>query len=286
MDVSIILVNYNGASVICPCLDTILNSKVAYDYEIIVIDNASEDNSLIVLKPYERHIHMIKNHENVGFSKANNQGLAIAKGQCVFLLNNDTLLFEDTLQQLMMYYNDHSEVGAIGPKLLNHDQSIQRQGGLLGRWRYGNKVKQVNFLVGAALLCERDYLKNIGGFDENFFFYNEDIDLCWRIKKTGRKLIYYPVAKLIHLGGASTQTRKAPSIIEGYRGGLYLCYKHYPRYVFHTYRIVLLFDVVPKICWYGLRSFLNPEMGTILEAYIDIFKINISQSIFYKKHLT
>ena len=122
-------------------------------------------------------------------------------------------------------------------------------------------------------MMKKSVFVDIGGFDENFFFYNEDLDLCKTLQKKGLSLYYLPSAQLIHYGGLSTQTRKASSIIEGYRGGLYLAYKHYPRWVYHTYRALLLFDVVPKLLYFRV---INP---TYFEAYCQIIKIDLTQTI-------
>jgi len=238
--ISIIVVNFNGEKTLKECLDSIIFTQTQYTFEIIVVDNASEDKSLEILDRYQKEITLIKNNENRGFSAANNQGISIAKGEFIFLFNNDAVLLDDTLTLLYEYLSQHADVGAIGPKLLNKDGSIQYAGSILGRWRFGERRPQsVTFLSGAAFFTRKTLLDEIGGLDEHFFFYNEDIDLCKQIMKKKLKLIYLPDISVIHYGGVSTGTRKAASIKEGIIGGLYLCKKHYPKPIYYLYKIIL-----------------------------------------------
>jgi GT2 family glycosyltransferase len=276
---SIIIVNYNGAAYIGSCIDSIKKSNVNFEYEIIVVDNNSYDTSKDILKSYLDDITLIENKTNNGFSKANNQGLAKARGEYVFLLNNDTLLELKTLETLMQYYIDNPDTGAVAPKLLNKDSTLQAPGSTLGKGKFRSQsAKKMRFISGAAFFTTKKILDDLKGLDENFFFYNEDIDLCLRIRKFGKELIYLPQAALIHFGGEATKTRKAGSIIEGYRGGLYLCYKHYGWLIYTLYRILLLMDVVPKIIWY-LLTLKKEQAG----AYLKILIIDINNDIYLKR---
>jgi GT2 family glycosyltransferase len=243
MKISIVIVNYNGAAYLENCINSIFQSQFNQDeIEIIIIDNASVDKSIELLEStYNNKITLIKNTENKGFSTANNQGFKLAKGEFVFILNNDTIIKPDTLSQLVIYMEKNPEIGAIQPMLLNADETPQYPGSALGHWKYKSEIpKPVSFLCGAAIFISREFLLELNGFDENFFFYNEDLDLSKRILKKGKPLIYLPTAKVIHLGGQSTKTRAAASLYEGYRGGLYFCYKHYPFLVCLLYRFLFI----------------------------------------------
>ena len=284
MDISIIIVNYNGKDIIQDCLDSILSSDTTYQVEIIVVDNQSQDNSIELLEQYQSSITLLKNTDNRGFSKANNQGIKCARGQYVWLLNNDTVLFKDTIQKLLDYYEKNPEIGALMPKLLNKDQTLQYPGGILGSWKYrGQKPTSVSFISGAAFLTTAKVLESVGGLDENYFFYNEDLDLSKEILKKSKKLIYYPGAQIIHLGGASTATRKPASVIEGYRGGLYFCYKQYPRPIFHIYRFVLLLDIIPRWVLNKIGSIVNPSKKEMAKAYEKVLRISLFQDIVIHK---
>jgi len=272
IDLTIVIVNYNGADYIAGCIESINNSQDSLEKEIVIIDNKSQDSSLDVIKSLLRpNIRLICNKENVGFSAANNQGIKIANGKFVFLLNNDTILKSDCLQILKDYFETEEELGGLAPQLLNEDETIQFYGSVLSHWRYrGKKPVSMSFLSGAAFFTTKSILDKIGGLDENFFFYNEDIDLCMQIKKLGLKLIYYPPAKLIHYGGKATATRKAASIIEGYRGGLYLVSKHYPKWVYQLYKRVLMLDVGPRLMVARLKK--NEEYCHAYKSVIEIVR--------------
>ncbi|MCP4051340.1 MAG: glycosyltransferase family 2 protein [bacterium] len=279
--VSVIIVNYNGASYIQDCIKSVLLSKTDFSFEIIVVDNASVDNSVEKIVDAGDSITAIFNDENKGFSGGNNQGISIAEGSYIFLLNNDTIIDPDALSKLVKYYEQNKDTGVTGPRLLNRDRTLQVPGSFLGRWQYkGTRPRKVGFISGAAFLTRKDILAKTGGLDENFFFYNEDIDLCMQIKKMGLNLIYMPEAEVVHFGGESTKTRVEGPIIEGYRGGLYLCYKHYNQVFYLIYRCILFIDIILRIIWYAGLYMINRNYKPQLRAFIKIFNINVRNDIF------
>ncbi len=278
--VSIVIVNYNGETIIQACCDSIFASSTERTLDVIVVDNASQDASHRILKTLGPRLRVILNTVNGGFSAGNNQGIAMAKQPLLFLLNNDTVLDPDTIETLASYVEDHPEVGMVAPQLLNRDRSLQITGSVLGKWRFkGHHPVSVPFLPGTALMMRTDLMRKIGGMDENFFFYNEDIDLSKRILKRKLNLVYLPTTKLIHIGGVATQTRRPASIVEGYRGGLYLCRKHYPKWVFEMYRFVLMLDVGPRWIWNTLASFWSPDHAPYSAAYRKIIQIALKKRI-------
>ncbi|NBV41488.1 glycosyltransferase family 2 protein [bacterium] len=284
MDLSIIIVNYNGAHFLTPCLDSIFNSETRYRYEVIVVDNASIDISASILSQYPSKINVIINQHNSGFSAGNNQGVRQSSGRYIFLLNNDTVLEKNTIQTLMEYYEAHPEIGAIAPKLLNGDGSLQSPGSILMRWIYtAEKPREVSFIAGAAVLTKRSVYDKIGGLDEHYFFYNEDVDFCKTLKKNGYKIIYLPLASLTHFGGLSTRTRKEASIVEGYRGGLYFCLKHYGVVIYGLYSVILLIDVVPRLIWNMILSVVRQSDRQYLKAYLRILWIIFTGDIRYRR---
>lgn len=282
--VSILIVNYNGAAFIADCLDSLFNSQCQCEIDVVIVDNASTDNSLDVLSRYIDKVTLVKSAVNIGFGRGNNLAFDSAKGDIVFLLNNDTVLKSDTLQILVDFMHSHSNIGAIAPKLLNRDGSLQAPGSIFGRWRFLRKKPQkVPFIAGAAVMMWSSVYKEIGGFDKHMFFYNEDIDLCMMLKKKKTYLYYVPSAELLHYGGLSTKFRKLDSVVEGYRGGMYLAYKHYPRVVFYLYRVVLLLDLVPRLFIYGLLSVFLLQYRSYFKAYYNILLINKNNDIFLKE---
>ena len=279
--VSVFIVNYNGARFINSCLDALLASNCSFDLDIIVIDNCSADDSLVKLALYKDRITILKNHYNSGFARANNICADYAKGDYYFLLNNDTIIQPNTLQLLYDYLIQFSDIGLIAPKLLNGDGSIQCSGSIFGQLRfYSKKPVDVSFLSGAALLIKKSIYHEVGGLDDNLFFYNEDLDLCKVLVKKKFRLVYYPLAELIHFGGLSTFFRSAKSLVEGYRGGFYVCYKHYSGIVYKLYRFLVLFDILPRFIFHFCLSLFLSKHRIYVGSYFDILKINWNNDIF------
>ncbi len=281
---SVLIVNYNGASFIRPCLDSVFASKVTFSFEIIVVDNASVDASKSVLDTYGNRLTVLYSETNLGFSEGNNKGAELATGDVYFLLNNDTVLEPDTLEVLYQFLKNNSGVGAVVPKLIGADGCLQSPGSIFGQWRFRKTVPTVvPFVAGAAVMIPRQAYEVIGGLDGNLFFYNDDIDMCMMLKKMGFQIVYLPTTQLIHYGGLSTKTRKVGSLIEGYRGGLYIVYKHYPRFLYHLYRLILLFDIFPRLIIHSIRGIFSLKQKEMAQAFIKIFCINWKGDIFAKK---
>ena len=243
MKLTVIIVNFNGAKFIKNCLESIIHQFQYFpSFEIIVIDNASNDNSLEVLNDYENRISLIKNSENVGFSRAHNQILDQIDSQYLWLLNNDTEFKknQDIISPILDYLDTHPDVVGLSPKLLNTDGSLQNQGSGFSSWKYKTKkIKEVEFLSGAALFIRSEFFKQINGFDPNLFFYNDDIDFAKQVKKHHKQLIYYPDLEITHHGGLSTKHNAIDSMIAGYYGSIYLCRKYYPHLIFIIYYFLI-----------------------------------------------
>lgn len=246
MDLSIIIVNYNGEAILKNCLDSIAKSKFSSQLEVILVDNASKDASKDVLMTWaglnpEVILKTYYNQDNVGFAKANNQGATLATGEWLLLLNNDTILDPNALQILLDFAKTEPKLGLAGPALFHVDGRSQAQGSALGQMQYvTKKPKPVGFIIGAVMLIRKALYLEVGGFDENYVFYNEDVDLCKTLQKKGYKNYFVPEAKVTHIGGFSSRTMRPDAIREGFRGGLYLVNKHYPKPVFFLYRGIVL----------------------------------------------
>ncbi|MFC1571029.1 glycosyltransferase family 2 protein [Candidatus Margulisiibacteriota bacterium] len=240
-DLSIITVNTNNKKILEGCLESIHQHTHRISFEIIVTDNASSDGSPEMVKSKFPEVKLIENQDNAGFIRASNQGLKIASGRYQMLLNDDTIVKDAALDKMVEFMDRHPEAGACGAKLLNLDGSIQHQGGVLGKrfWKAKQPVT-VDFVIGAALLVRKEVIDKIGLMDENLFFYNDDLDWCLRIRKAGCKIYFLPQAEITHYGGYSSRRTFNPRLfVEGFRGGLYFCRKHYGRLAFHIYRLIL-----------------------------------------------
>lgn len=279
--ISVFIVNYNGSSFIKNCLDSLLASEITFDLDIIVIDNCSTDDSLDVLRTYKDRVRVLKNYYNSGFAKANNICADYAKGDYYFLLNNDTITQPNTVQLMYDYMVQFSDIGALVPMLLNEDGSIQCPGSFFGQWMFkSSNPVNVSFVSGAALLIKKSVYNDIDGLDENLFFYNEDVDLSKVLRKKKLRLVYYPLAKLTHFGGLSTFFRSEKSLLEGYRGGFYVCYKHYSSFIYGLYRFFVLFDIIPRLLIHFIFSFFIPIHRSYVSVYKDVLRINWRNDIF------
>ncbi len=233
IDVSVIIINYNSYELTKETITTLKEFSKGFSFEIILIDNNSRDDSFAKLKKDFPEITLIRNSENRGFGKANNQGLKIAKGEFVLFLNNDVVFRENSIKILLDYLRMKNEKILIAPRLLNRDGSVQFSTysfqtlrlsfttyfflyALFPKSKYFNKsylmnsgvnkITEVETVTGAFMLSKRDYLLELGGFDEDFFFYGEDNDLCKRFRDSGGKIIYYPETVITHLKGGTKKS--------------------------------------------------------------------------------
>ena len=224
VDVSIIIVSYNTKKLTLQAVESAIGVDKSIKKEIIVVDNGSDDGSVETLRKLktDNKIKFIKNLSNLGFSKANNQGIKIAKGKYIFLLNSDTKVKEEALNSLVKFAQITPDAGVVAAKLLNPDGSIQAscfrfptlKNAILEYWfgkkglfdkyaPYGKKPTTVDASVAAAFLITPKALADVGRLDERYFFYMEDIDYCRQVWRSGLKVYYLPSAEVYHYHGAS-----------------------------------------------------------------------------------
>jgi O-antigen biosynthesis protein len=233
-DVSIVIVNYNVRDHLDACLASIFKSnKDKYKIEIFVIDNNSIDGSSSFLRNKYPSINFIDNDSNLGFSKANNIALKKVQGEYILILNPDTILEEETFDKLINFCKENKDVGAISSKLIQAngklDLACKRsfpslsvalpriiglsklfpKSKIFGKYNLTyldeNKTYEVDAICGAFMFIPKYILDKVGFFDEDYFMYGEDLDLCFRIKKNGYKIFYFPEVKTVHLKGESTR---------------------------------------------------------------------------------
>lgn len=245
-DLSIIIVNFNNKKLLQECLYSIYQHTHQVTFEIIVVDNNSADGSQEMVRASFPEVNLIANSENLGFIKASNQGLAIFNARYAMLLNDDTIVKEGAFDKMIAFLDQNPRAGACGPKLLNVDGTLQRQGGLFGHkfWRASRPV-QVDFVIGACLAVRKEVIDQIGILDENLFFYNDDLDWCLRIRRAGHKIYFLPEAEVVHYGGYSSKRKFNPRLfVEGFIGGLYFCRKHYGELSYNSYRLILILSLI------------------------------------------
>lgn len=278
IDLSIIIVNTNNCKILEECLASVFAATHSPKLEVIVSDNGSTDGSQEMIRSKFPQVKLIENGENLGFIKASNKGLNLASGRYLMLLNDDTLVKDSALDKMMDFMDANPMAGACGPLLLNPDGTPQRQGGLFGSkfWK-SNELKEVKFIIGACLMLRREVFEQIGPMDEKLFFYNDDLDWCMSIRRAGWKIYFLPQAQVMHYGGySSKRVFNRRLFVEGFRGGLYFCRKHYGLLVYIAYRILLTILILIYLPFFILSYPLKRgKFKDRLLAYFDIIKIAI-----------
>lgn len=255
MDLSIVILSYNTCELTLAAIASVMRSETDYTYEVIVIDNDSRDDSVEQIRQQYPEVTVIHNHDNVGFARANNQGFAVAKGRYVLMLNSDTVVQTDTLDVMLRFMDQSPHVGAAGCKVVLPDGRLDRacrRGfptpsasfyyafGISKLFPQHPRFNQyqlshldpdedypVDCLVGAFMLVRSEVIEQVGGLDEDFFMYGEDIDWCYRIKQAGWEIYYYPHTQITHYKGASSRRRPFKIIYEFHRAMILFHKKHY-----------------------------------------------------------
>ncbi|MDM7925134.1 MAG: glycosyltransferase family 2 protein [bacterium] len=247
---SVVIVNYRADDYLKECTRSIQAQQGAGKTETIIVENGEGDYS----DPVFKDAILIRNSGNEGFARANNVGFGRARGDLVLILNPDTVLPENTLERCCRYMEANPKIGVLGCKLLNSDGTLQsscrnfpgmltsfvenmgfyRWLGRIGwlRKRYlmvweHDVVRRVDSVKGAFMLTRRNLIREIGGFDERFFMYCEEVDFCLRAKRAGYEVVFYPEAAITHFGGKSTEIHSLRNLIELHRSYRLYCRKHF-----------------------------------------------------------
>jgi len=241
MDVSIIIVSWNTRYILCDCVASIYAQTRDIKFEVIVIDNASTDGSAEMVRTKFPQVVLVENSENRGFAAANNQGIAIARGQYVLLLNSDTLVLDQAIAKTVSFADAYPETAVIGCRVLNPGKTLQPtcfmfpsilnmflsstylyklfpRNKFFGRermtWWNRDDIKEVDVVTGCFMLIRQKAIQQVGIMDEQFFMYGEETDWCYRFKQAGWKVMFTPNSEIIHLGGQSTAQKSREMIVE------------------------------------------------------------------------
>ncbi|MFQ6109609.1 MAG: glycosyltransferase family 2 protein [Candidatus Aminicenantales bacterium] len=229
---SIIIVNWNTRDFLARCIESIKNYTHKASFEIIVIDNSSSDGSAEMVEKKFPEVTLIKNQENLGFGRANNQGLALARGRYILFLNSDVSVSRDCLDRMHAFMEENPDVGASSCRLLFPDGSLQPscrkfpsfrvyflmllgmryvfpnmkvfRDYLMLNWDHSDE-REVDQIMGSFMFIRKKILDQVGGFDERYWMYFEEVDLCLRIKKAGWKIVHYPSASAVHFLSKSSE---------------------------------------------------------------------------------
>jgi GT2 family glycosyltransferase len=251
---SIVIVNYNVKNLLKKCLESIFKYEKDVEFEVIIVDNNSKDHSKEMLKRDFPQAKLIENRRNVGFSRACNQGIRESHGRYILLLNPDTELTPGGFKKMIELMDSRPEVGICGPKMMDQEGNLQfscrsfpsyltavsSSQSILNRIFPDNflsqkyllkeqdhsQIREVDWVSGSCLLAKREMLEKVGLLDERFYMYVEDVDLCYRAKKSGFSVFYFPLVVVIHHIGKSTQKKKFNMLLEHHRSMYYFYRKH------------------------------------------------------------
>jgi GT2 family glycosyltransferase len=306
MDLSIIIVSYNTKDLLSRCLFSIYHNAPGVNLEIIVIDNASRDDSIQMLKENFPQVILADNEQNIGFARANNKGLLIARGEFVLFLNPDTVVLPQALEKTLEFLRRTPDAGMVGCKILNPNGSLQYscrsfpsfwnyflesfflyklfpKNRWIGKF-YGTNfsydhIREVDVVLGAFMMTKKEILDEVGCFDERFYIYSEETDLCFRMKKHNRKVYFFPDAQIVHYGRASASQYPVKMFQQDHRSRFLFMRKHYSAIntLFSTWIIFL--GVFLRIIFWGLalgyafflkKSFLK-NSGIKLKVFVNLF---------------
>lgn len=285
---SIVVVSFNTRELTRRCLASLRAHTGGIPTQVIVVDNASADGSAEMVRREYPEVELVANDDNRGFAAANNQAFRRARGRWVLLLNPDTEVLADTLPRALAYAEAHPEIGVLGCRVRYPDGTQQssifrylrlstvlvnvlvpnrwmRRSRWLGRSRYVgvdlDRVQDVEVVAGCFMLVPRAVLERVGGMDEGYFMYGEEADWCYRIRRAGWKVVYYPDAEIVHHGGQSTRQRPGPMLRAMARSQLRFLEKTQGRGAAYVANVLMLLRDLPRAAlWRVLR--LVPGAGT------------------------
>lgn len=303
-ELSVVIVNWNVRDMLRACLNSVYAGwqDDPKALEVIVVDNASSDGSVAMVRTEFPQVTLIENHENPGFATANNQAICRGHGRYVMLLNPDTEVVDGALATLIRYLDDNPAVGVVAPKLFNSDGTVQSsrrrfptlataflESTVVQQWWPDNKVlrdyyvwdrsddeiQEVDFAMGACLTVRQAVIQQVGLLDEGFFMYSEELDWCYRIKQAGWRIVYLPAAEVIHHGGQSSKQVIAAQHIHFQRSKIRYFRKYSGPVAAFLLRVFLMVHYVYQITAEALKWLVGhkrPLRAERIRAYVQVLK--------------
>lgn len=289
LDLVVVIPSFNQSRLLAECLTSVETdfSGSGLRGQIVVVDNASWDDSAALVAEQFSGVTLLENDINLGFSTACNQGGKVYQSRYVLLLNNDAILMPGSLRAMVEFADSKLTLGALTGRLLGPN----------GRERYPArfpwqrwfpptpKIHELSWVPGTCLLLRRKALDHVGWLDEDFFLYNEDLDLSLRLKKAGWQLYYHPAVVATHLESGSSRLIRARALIEGYRGTLLLCQKHYGNWPYRLVRMAMGWEIAIRLALLRLWCLVNAnDSGRVArletyEALREILRRGVTPSV-------
>jgi hypothetical protein len=286
LDLSIIIVNWNTQDILRDCLRSIYEQGCERDIEVIVIDNASTDGSVEMVKKDFPQVTLIENSRNLGFARANNIGIHQSSGRYICLVNSDVIVLNGCIEKLISFMDNHPAAGMVGPRILNQDRTLQPScrhfptiwnnlcqalglNKLFPKSRFFSEtfmnywahdiVQKVDVLSGCFWMVRREALNKVGLLDEDFFIYGEDLDWCRRFHHAGWDIIFYPNAETIHTGAASSNNDPIRFYIEMQKADLHYWQKHHGSIGRTVYAAIIFLRHLLRLVPMGLLYIFRPS---------------------------
>jgi GT2 family glycosyltransferase len=300
MKLSIVIICWNDLRVIRDCLRSIFEGTHTTSFEVIVSDNGSVDDSIEFIRKHYPTVRVIENQQNLGFARGNNAGIWASRGEYVLILNPDTVIHDGALDRFVEFANRHPEAGAFGCRVLNPDGTYQVSARLfptIGRYwisalglsrlssafvyeeypRWcGDTERPIDWQSGCCVMFRTDLLKKLRGFDEQFFYHFEEVDLCRRVWNSGRPILFTPDAVITHLGGQSVNRFPVRFEIEKHRSRYRYFYKHFGRAAARRCRRLSIAKIRVRQLGYGFLNLFRPNevLARRLEMYREVVRWN------------
>lgn len=293
---SITLVHHQGLTVLRDCLQSIQDNPPAVPFEVIVVDNASSEGAPEMVRREFPQVILLRNERPQGFGTNQNRAMSVARGEYLLLLNDDTRVHPRALDALCCYMDTHPQIAVAGPRLLHPDGTLQiscyrfpspwrsvLENLLLVAAFPGHPVigdyrawahdtpREVDFVIGAAMLVRRCVLERVGGFDEAFFLYFEEIDWQRRIRQQGWQVAFCPDAVITHLGGQSTRQVRPRQLVEFNRSHLRFIRKHYGPGGALVLRAMMLIGSLLRLPLWTMIGLLHPARRETARAQIALW---------------
>jgi GT2 family glycosyltransferase len=255
VDLSVIIVSFNSAGDLPACFEAMSRSTNGVDYEVIVVDNASADGAVQLIEERFPHVRVVANRENTGFARAANMGAAGSRGRHLILLNPDTELQDGALERCVAYLDQHPDVGIVTARVNNPDGTLQRAcrrsiptpkvaffrlsglskiwkshpaaGAYNVAWADPDETMEVEAVSGSFMMVRREAWEKVGGMDERYFLYGEDLDICLEVSRAGYRIVYYPEAVVVHHKGKSSRQARRRANREFHRAMNLFHRKHF-----------------------------------------------------------
>lgn len=300
VDISIIIVSWNVRDLLRRALECVYATVQRTSFEIIIVDNCSHDGSVEMIREQFPDVQLVVNTENSGFGRANNQAAALAKGRYLLLLNPDAFVHEQTIDRLAEFLDTHPDVGAVGPRLRYEDGQLQRsctafptvltelwmatgldrafpQHRVFGHYWLTywdmNDTREVDSIMGACLLLRRTAIDKIGLFDEQFFMYSEEVDLCYRLQAAGWKNLFLHEVEATHIwGGSARQVPAETFFLRLVRSRMQFFRKHYSRRVVVGYKAVIGLSALLRVLGGPITFALRHKRDTV-RAYLNYLSL-------------